>query len=381
MLQDLTALIARARPFVLAIGLACVVLLTVPGIPLAEFRAAEIVLWVCLLFFLAEWVTVVAIRLSAPEPRQLFSYMDLFYASAVLPVPIAHLVGVSPATAWLLAGFWLLKLEAATAGFAMMRRVFITERKALASVVFGFLVVLFIAAIAMHLAERVAQPTVFGTLPQSLYWAVTTLSTTGYGDVVPVTHLGRFIAGVVMICGLAVFGLWTGILATGFSAETRRSDFTRVWEFVAKVPFFKVLNPGAIIEIARMLRAQDFPERAVIIRKGRHGESMFFIAAGQVEIVGTHPPVRLGEGAFFGELALLGGGVRTATVVATMPTTLLVLDLADYRIFAASHPELAKAVEEEAARRLAEIRGERPPEPSAATPARPAVASDIAASE
>jgi voltage-gated potassium channel len=377
MLHDLTAHIARARPFVLAIGLACVVLLTVPGIPLAEFRLAEVALWTCLLYFLAEWVIDVAIRLSAPPPRRLVSYMDLFYASAVLPVPIAHLVGVSPASAWLLAGFWLLKLEAAQAGFSLMRRVFITEAKPIATVVFGFIVVQFLAAIAMHLAERVAQPTVFGTLPQALYWAVTTLSTTGYGDVVPVTQLGRTIAGLVMICGIAMFGLWTGILANGFAAETRRRDFTRVWEFVARVPFFKVLNPGAIIEIARMLRAQDFPERAVIIRKGRHGESMFFIAAGQVEIVGTNPPVRLGEGAFFGELALLGGGVRTATVVATMPTTLLVLDLADYRIFAASHPDLARAVEEEAARRLAEIRGERP----TATPARPAAAGDIAPSE
>ena len=80
---------------------------------------------------------------------------------------------------------------------------------------------------------------------------------------------------------------------------------------------------------------------------------MFFIASGQVEIVGTNPPVRLGDGAFFGELALLGGGVRTATVVATMPTTLLVLEVADYRIFAAQYPDLAKAVEEEGARRLA----------------------------
>lgn len=358
MAQDLTALITRARPFVLAIGLVCIVTLTMPGLPLGNLRWTEILLWICLAFFLIQWAMEKVARMSGPPPHPpFFTYRDILNALAVLPVPLAHAAGVAPATAWLLAALWLLKLEPATAGFALVRRVFVLESKSLASVVFGFLFVLFVAAIAMHLAERDAQPAAFGTLPQALYWAVTTLSTTGYGDVVPITHVGRLIAGVVMICGLAVFGLWTGILATGFSAETQRRNFTRVWEFVAQVPFFKPLNPGAIIEIARMLRAQDVAERTVIIRKGRHGDSMYFIASGQVEIVGTSPPVRLGEGAFFGEMALLGSGVRTATVMATMPTTLLVLDLADFRIFCANHPDLARAVEAEAARRLEQNRG------------------------
>ena len=149
-----------------------------------------------------------------------------------------------------------------------------------------------------------------------------------------------------------MFGLWTGILATGFAAETRRRDFVRTWEFVAKVPFFKPLSPAAIIEIARMLRPIDVAERTVIVRKGRQGDCMYFIAEGLVEVAGAG--VQLGAGAFFGEMALLGDGTRTATVTAVVPTTLLVLELTDYRIFAAHYPELARAVEEEAARRRAE---------------------------
>jgi voltage-gated potassium channel len=61
--------------------------------------------------------------------------------------------------------------------------------------------------------------------------------------------------------------------------------------------------------------------------------------------------IRLGAGAFFGELALLDGSPRSATVVTTMPSTFLILDVSDFRAFAAHHPELAKAVENEAARR------------------------------
>ena len=356
-LTHLVEPIGRLRYIVLPVGLVSIAALTVPSLPYAEIRWIEAILWVCLVFYAFEWLHQILVWRSSPPPRPPLAWSgQIANTLAVLPVPLAHLLGVPPTTAWLFASVWLLKVPAATAGFSLLRRVFVLESKALASVVLIFLILLFTAAVAMHLVERDIQPSAFGTLPQSLYWAVTTLSTTGYGDVVPVSHVGKLIAGLVMICGLAIFGLWTGIIATGFANEARRRDFTRTWEIVAQVPFFKPLTPAAIIEITRMLRPMEVAERAVIVRKGRHGDSMFFIASGQVEIVGTNPPVRLGDGAFFGELALLGGGVRTATVVATAPTTLLVLEVADYRIFAAQYPALAKAVEEEGARRLAELR-------------------------
>jgi hypothetical protein len=88
----------------------------------------------------------------------------------------------------------------------------------------------------------------------SLWWAVTTLTTTGYGDAVPETALGRLIAGMVLISGLDVFGLWTGILATGFAAEHRRREFIRNWDLVTSVPFLRNLDAPAIIELTRMLR-------------------------------------------------------------------------------------------------------------------------------
>jgi voltage-gated potassium channel len=367
MLQGLTTVTAALRHWVLAVGLVCVIAITVPDLPLGDLRWVEVILWFCYIFYVVECALHIdKWRCETPPRPSLFSLEKLIDIVAIAPVPVAHLVGVPPTTAWLFAALWLLKLPAALAGFSLLHRAFVLESKPLTSVVLVFLFVLFLSAVAMHLVERDAQPSAFGTLPQSIYWAVTTLSTTGYGDVVPVTPVGRLIAGLVMICGLAVFGLWTGIIANGFATETRRRDFTRTWEFVARVPFFKPLDPAAIIEIARMLRPQDVAERTVIIRKGRHGNSMFFIASGEVEIAGTNPPIRLGEGAFFGELALLGDGIRTATVIATVPTTLLVLELTDYRIFAAHHPELAKAVEAEGMRRLAELRNRSGTLPAAA---------------
>jgi voltage-gated potassium channel len=78
---------------------------------------------------------------------------------------------------------------------------------------------------------------------------------------------------------------------------------------------------------------------------------MYFIASGEVEVKLEPQPVRLGPGSFFGEIALLKGSARMATVVTTVPTTLLVLDVSDFRAFTAIHPDLAQAVEAEAARR------------------------------
>lgn len=362
----LTGFVDSARNVVLAVGLLCIVVLPM-HLPYSEVHWLEAVLWACLAFYALEWALDVSRWSKGGHFRErLLSFQHVIDILAVVPILAANLLGIPATTAWLLAAFWLLKLPAATSGFSLLGHVFLAEANSLMTVVKVFVFVLVMAAIAMHLAERDAQPAAFGTLVNSLYWAVTTLTTTGYGDLTPVTPLGRVIAGFVMISGLAVFGLWTGIIATGFAAETRRRDFVRTWEFVAKVPFFKPLSPAAIIEIARMLRPIDVAERTVIVRKGRQGDCMYFIAEGLVEVAGAG--VQLGPGAFFGEMALLGDGTRTATVTAVVPSTLLVLDLTDYRIFAAHYPDLAHAVEDEADRRRAE-RNKKPeisPEPGAA---------------
>jgi voltage-gated potassium channel len=91
-----------------------------------------------------------------------------------------------------------------------------------------------------------------------------------------------------------------------------------------------------------------------VIRRGRVGDCMYFIADGEVEVDVKPTPVRLATGSFFGELALLGDSVRSANVVTTLPSTLLILDLADFRTLTAHHPELARAIDAEGKRRMSE---------------------------
>ncbi|MGE5302027.1 MAG: cyclic nucleotide-gated ion channel [Alphaproteobacteria bacterium] len=326
--------------------------ITVPDIR-GELRIwLLVVLWCCFGFFTFE----LAIKLwpgsvSKRGLSYLLSLSGAIDAMAVLPIPIALLVGVPTETTWLLASLWLLKLATFVPGLSLFGRVIMLESKALASVVVIFLVVLVLSAVALYVLERADQPEQFGSLPQSLWWAVTTLTTTGYGDAVPETFFGRIIAGGLMICGLGLFGLWTGILATGFSAEHRRREFIQNWDLVARVPFLRNLKPAAIIDLTRMLRRLDVPERTIVVRRGRPGDCMYFIASGEVEVRLEPLPIRLGQGSFFGEIALLERGPRLATVATTVPSTLLVLDVSDFRAFTALHPDLAETVEAEATRR------------------------------
>jgi voltage-gated potassium channel len=357
--QFVTATAGRnmTRPAYVAVaaGVVMMVLLTVAPAYEAAHHWVDAVLWACLAFFMFEWV--VRLRQAFLTQRgwgYAASGRGLVDALGAVGVPLAMMLGVNSKTAWLLGVFWMLKVVPGVPGLRQLRRVLVLESGPLLSVLMIFLMVLFLASVAVHFLEREVQPIAFGSVPAALWWAVATLTTVGYGDVVPITPLGRLVAAFVMICGLGVFGLWTGILATGFAAETRRDNFLKTWESVSKVPFFAALGPSAIADVTQMLRTMDLPARTMIIRKGKAGDCMYFIAAGEVEVDLPGKKVRLGEGAFFGEMALLGNNVRSANITTTRVSRLLVLDLVDFRMLMARHPDLAQTIDAEARRRALE---------------------------
>src|SRR5207237_8791569 len=139
--------------------------------------------------------------------------------------------------------------------------------------------------------------------------------------------------------------------APGLPSEARRHNFLRSWESVSKVPFLASLGPAAIADVTHMLRTMDLPARTMIIRKGQQGDCMYFIAAGEVEVDLPGKKVTLGDGAFFGEMALLGNNLRSANITTTRVSRLLVLDLVDFRLLMARHPDLAETIDAEAKRR------------------------------
>src|SRR5437870_4528877 len=214
--------------------------------------------------------------------------------AALARVSSAHLVGF----------VWAFKYVRYSPGLASLGRVVRKAQQALLSVLLGFAIVLLSASSIAYLLERHANPDAFGSIPAAMWWAIVTMTTTGYGDVVPHTVAGRILGGVVMTSGILVFALWAGILATGYAEEMRRREFLRTWELVAKVPFFRNIGASLIAEVARLLKPRDFPAGTVIMRRGESGHRMYFIVDGDVEVRLQSQRVYLGPGQFLGEVAL-----------------------------------------------------------------------------
>jgi voltage-gated potassium channel len=350
-LSRIPAAAAGAENLVAVLGLAAFMAGTLPALRGSYDRILTgICLGTAVLFALCY-----AVRLSRAPAKlgwalTLPAIIDLLAAA---PLPIALAGGASPATARLFGVFWALKFIRLNPAFGLFARVLRNERQPLLGVTTVFMVVALFAATAAFLAERHAQPEAFASVPSALWWAVTTVTTTGYGDLVPVTLAGRMLAGAVMVSGIGLFALWAGILASGFAQELRRREFLESWDLVVRLPLFRDLGASQLSEISRQLRAVNVSANAVVMRRGQPGDSMYFIAEGEVEVHRDDQHVRLAAGQFFGETALITGEPRNATVVALTKSRLLRLDVTDFRGLAARLPDLLRVVEAENARRSA----------------------------
>jgi voltage-gated potassium channel len=204
----------------------------------------------------------------------------------------------------------------------------------------------------LYLVERSANPN-FASIPDAMWWSVATLTTVGYGDLVPVTPLGKFLGSIVAILGVGMFALPASIMATGFAEEIKRRDFLATWRMVAKVPFFNGLDANQIASITALLKYVVAAPGDVLIKVGDIGEEMYFIVSGQVaiELSGGRHTI-LSDGDFFGEIALLHRSPRTATVRAQTRCQLLVLDAQDFRRFIAGSPSIGEVLAKTAKHRL-----------------------------
>jgi len=126
------------------------------------------------------------------------------------------------------------------------------------------------------------------------------------------------------------------------------------WGMVARVPLFAGLDAAAIADIMRLLRAQTVDAGDVIVRRGDHAHSMYFIAAGEVDIDFGGKNIRLSVGQFFGEIAALRKVRRSATVTARTRTNLLVLDAADLHMLMEHEPNIAERINAVVRERLGE---------------------------
>jgi voltage-gated potassium channel len=253
----------------------------------------------------------------------------------------------------------IFKLLRHTAAFQFLVEAVYSERRVLGSAGVLALALLVFFSSVVYYFEREAQPDKFGSIPESLWWGIITLTTVGYGDITPVTLWGKVFGGITTVFGLCMFAIPVGIIASAFIEAVRRREFVDTWNLVAKVPLFRNLDAARIAQVAGVLRARRAERGERLIRKGEQADSMYFIVSGEVEVDQETGAARgrLQAGDFFGEIALIADRPRTATIVALTACKLLVLHKDDFENFMQSHPELREAVGVAAKKRLAELSG------------------------
>jgi voltage-gated potassium channel len=359
------AIVSRLIEAMILASVTATVLETVPSLEARYGVLFAVIEAVVLVAFTAEYILRIWIapehlpyreyRGIAARRAYVLSAQGLIDLLAVAPLWIASLGYDELRVLIVLRILRIFKFARYSSGMRSLLDVLWSERRALT----GCLVILgcttLVSASVMHVVEGHAQPDKFGTIPEAMWWSIVTLTTIGYGDVVPVTGLGKAIAALTIVTGLIMVALPVGIVATAFSEVIHRRDFIVTWSMVARVPLFSRLTAGDIAHVMQLLRAQQAERGDVILRRGEPAHAMYFIAEGEVEIELGHDGhsrlVRLGPGHFFGERAVLRQTKRTSTVVATSRTKLLVLAAADLRALIAREPVIAEHINQVALHR------------------------------
>jgi voltage-gated potassium channel len=257
-----------------------------------------------------------------------------FYLGALLPIDLRVLR--------ILRLLRLLKLTRYSPAFATLIQVLQNERRGLLGAGLLLLIAVLFSSSAMYYIEADVQPEAFGSIPLAAWWAVTTLTTVGYGDVTPVTALGRLFAGLNMIIGLCILALPVAIIASGFSQELSKRDFVVNWSMISRVPFLSALEAKEIAALMPLLQAQTLQPHVEVVAGGAPADAMYIIVSGRVDHQHEEAPRTLLSGECFGIDAMLTDSVHPAPFVTRAKTKILKLHRDDFHRLEVANPQLAQ---------------------------------------
>ncbi|MEP1094825.1 MAG: ion transporter [Cyclobacteriaceae bacterium] len=152
----------------------------------------------------------------------MFSFMAIVDLLAIVPFYLPLLFSIDGRVLRLLRLFRIVrifKMGRYSTAFNMIVRVVTRRREELLVTLTIVMVMLILASSLMYYVEHEAQPEAFRNIPETMWWGVATLTTVGYGDVYPITGLGKLLGAFIAILGVGIFALPAGIIASGFESE------------------------------------------------------------------------------------------------------------------------------------------------------------------
>ncbi len=157
--------------------------------------------------------------------KYIFSFSAIIDAIAILPSLLALLFPtVDLRFVRALRIIRLLKFSRYSSSINTLLIVLWDQRKSFGAAFFILFIILIISSSGMYIVEKDIQPEKFGSIPQSMWWSIVTLTTVGYGDVYPVTSMGKFFGSIIIILGIGTVALPSGILASAFTEHTKRNQ-------------------------------------------------------------------------------------------------------------------------------------------------------------
>ncbi len=189
----------------------------------------KILEWVITLLFTLEYF--VRIWIIRKPIKYIVSFYGIVDLLAIIPTFLALFIAGTQSliiirAIRLLRVFRILKITRYTKEGKILLQALIASRVKISVFLFSVLTIILIIGTVMYMVE--GEPNGFDNIPKSIYWAVVTLTTVGYGDITPQTPLGQLISGFVMVLGYAIIAVPTGIVSVEISNEVRRAKRERV---------------------------------------------------------------------------------------------------------------------------------------------------------
>jgi voltage-gated potassium channel len=227
--------VTRAFDFALAVliivNVSCVILESVESIRRHLASSFDLVENAATAFFAVEYVlrvwACVDLREGAYRDRLWgrLRYMRSFFALidliSVLPAVLGFFGAADLRAIRLLRLLRMLKLVRHSTTFGLLFAVLREESRSIAALLFVLLLTVTISGSLMYMLENDVQPEVFTSIPVAMWWAIETLTTVGYGDIVPMTVVGRIVGGCVSIIGIGTLALFSGLITVGFLDQLR----------------------------------------------------------------------------------------------------------------------------------------------------------------